>query len=84
MSTEKPAVEAKVRIVPAKRSASYTVPLTDDPRDLLTAKVNASNISFQTRGGYALSIDKKLAQVEAFQALLSAVVAELKVQGVEE
>lgn len=77
-------IESRIRTIPAKRTASYTIPLTDDPKDVITAKVNVSNISFQTRGGYALSIDKKLAQVEAFQSLLTAVAAELKIQGIEE
>jgi hypothetical protein len=81
-------VEAKVRIIPAKRSATYSVPITENKGDDLIAKVNAKDV--RITGGTTTytseqpKLPKTLAAIDALIALAQAVRAELVEQGIEE
>lgn len=83
-----PEVKADVRIVPAKRTATYDVELGPAPAGSgprygppkLAARVNAKTITF----GASSDIPKTLAAVDAIIALAQAVRAELVEQGIEE
>ena len=82
-------VEAKVRIIPAKRTASYSVPLTENKRDDLIGKVNAKAVvitggSGSYRTGQPVEVPKTLAALDALAALVAAVREELVQQGVTE
>lgn len=79
-----PEVKADVKIIPAKRRATYTVPLGEHKLDVLTADVQLSTIKISTRGNYSINLDRSLSQIDAAKALLDAVRAELIEQGVEE
>lgn len=88
MSAPETDVTAKVKVIPAKRTAVYDVALNDDRRDNLVAKVNARDITL-SGGATAYATDKPklpktLAAVDAARALLDAVRAELVEQGVTE
>jgi hypothetical protein len=86
-----PEVRADVRIIPAKRSASYDVPLESDrpkPR-IVFAKVQASDVTISSnwpgtgsRDGLT-RIPKTLEAINALAALIEAVRVELVEQGVE-
>ena len=76
-SVEKPVVNATVKIVPAKRSARYDVPLGE--RGKMTAAVNAKTITFSASS----DIPKTLEAIDAIIALAHAVRAELVEQGIE-
>lgn len=80
----RPAVRADVKITPAKRRATYTVPLSEASRDVLRADVMLRDVKLSTLGGYSLSLERSLAHVDAALALLDAVRAELVEQGVTE
>jgi len=69
-----PVVNAAVKIIPAKRSARYDVPLGE--RGKMTVAVNAKTITF----GASSDIPKTL---DAIIALAHAVRDELVAQGVE-
>lgn len=82
-------VEAKVRVVPARRTASYSVPLNSNKRDDLVGKVNAKSVVITGgagayRTGQPVELPKTLAAVEALADLVTALRAELREQGVEE
>ena len=81
-------VVAKVKVVPARRTAVLSVALTDRPADDLDAKVNAKSIVL-TGGiglyvGQAPELPKTQAAVDAALNLLMAVRAELLEQGITE
>jgi len=81
-------IEAKVRIVPAQRSAVYSVPLTDDSGDDLIADVRATGItirgSLSQYANQAPRLPKTIEAVDAMLALLGSVRTELIEQGVTE
>lgn len=83
-----PEVEANVRIIPQKRTATYAIPLTERKADDLKAAVNTKSIVLS--GGIGRFSDSKpeipktLAAVVAAQSLLSAVYQELVEQGIAE
>lgn len=87
--TSTPAVEANVKIIPAKRSATFDVPIgkldpkkdnRGRPAPRLRATVNLKSITF----GASSDIPKTLAAADAIIALAEAVRAELVEQGVTE
>lgn len=82
-------VAAKVKVVPARRTASYGVSLTKRKADDVTARVNAKGVvlSGGVGSGYgnkSVELPKTLAAVELVQRLLEAVRGELLEQGVTE
>lgn len=91
MATPEPQVEAKVKIVPAKRRATFDVEVPDRrvgrrtiPGRRITAAVNRDEVVFSTNGkGYYSYLPKTLEAVDATLALFEAVRAELVEQGVE-
>ena len=80
---QRPEVLAAVKITPAKRRATYSVPLSDARGDVLMADVMLRDVKLSTRGGYSISLERSLAHVDAALALLESVRAELVEQGVE-
>lgn len=84
--TNTPKVNADVKVIPAKRTASYDVPLDDMASFLrlkLVGKVNASEVTLAT-GGSTIRIPKTFAAIDAVDALVQAIRAELVLQGVVE
>lgn len=81
-------VDGRVKVIPAKRTAVYDVPLSDDRRDNLVAKVNAKDVVILGGIGQYVAdkpkLPKTLAAVDAALALLEAVRAELVEQGITE
>lgn len=82
-------LSADVRIVPAKRTATYDVPLASDvaPEPLLTAKVQARDITLTNsrgsgRGDGIVRLPKTLEAVRNAIVLLDAVRQELETQGI--
>lgn len=78
-----------VRIIPAKRTATYDVPLAGDEAVILTAKVQARDITLTNtrgtgRGDGIVRLPKTLEAVRNAVILLEAVEAELLAQGVTE
>lgn len=78
-----------VRIVPAKRTATYDVPLAGDEGVILTAKVQAKDITLTNtrgtgRGDGIVRLPKTLEAVRNAVVLLEAVEAELLAQGLTE
>lgn len=77
------AVEADVKIIPEKRTATYSVPL-DGMAHLSRHKMHARvNLKSITLGGSA-DIPKTLEAIDAIAALVAAVRDELVAQGVTE
>lgn len=84
-------VNADVKIIPAKRTASYDVAVESDrpkPR-VVAARVNASDVTLSSNWPTAsdrssVKIPKTVAAVDAVLDLLVAVRAELGEQGVTE
>ena len=85
----KPEVTADVKIIPAKREATYEVPVESDrgrPRRLL-ANVQASQIGITStwpgnRENDRIAMPRTLEACDALSALVAAVRAELVEQGV--
>lgn len=87
-----PEVNADVRVVPARRTASYSVPLESDrpkPR-ALRAAVNVDTVSLTSNypndgvgSDRAVRFPKTLEAADALIAIAQAVRAELTEQGVE-
>lgn len=80
---------SEVRIIPAKRTAAYDVPLAGDSGVILTAKVQAKDITLTNtrgpgRGDGIVRLPKTLEAVRNAIVLLEAVEAELLAQGVTE
>lgn len=87
--TTRPGVEAKVRVVPARRTASYSVPITANKRDDLVGKVNAKSVvitggSGSYRTGQPVELPKTIAAINALDDLVAALRQELFEQGVVE
>lgn len=76
-----PEVEANVRVIPAKRTASYSVPLG---KGKLVGKVNLKGISIEAPSTYTTALPRTLAAIDALAALVAAMRAELVEQGVTE
>lgn len=89
MSTT-PEVEAKVHIVPAKRTATYSVPLSDREGDELGGEVKASAIRIlghpesYSSGREVVTLPKSHEALASLEALVSSLHHELDEQGVEE
>lgn len=78
-------VNADVKVIPAKRTASYDVPIDPDMAHLskkLVGKVNAGAIVLVLGGG-KIELPKTTAALDALDALVEALKAELVLQGVE-
>jgi len=74
-------VQQKLKIVPERRTAEYSVPLPDGAE--ARARVNRGNIGFEAAGSYTVNLPKSVGAVNAVIALFEAVRDELVVQGVE-
>lgn len=85
---ESPRVEAKVSVVPARRTATYGVKLNGNKRDDLVARVNAKTVVISGGiGEYSNTpptLPKTIAAVDLALDLLVAVRNELVEQGVTE
>lgn len=78
-----------VRIIPAKRTATYDVPLAGDEDVILTAKVQAKDVTLTNtrgsgRGDGIVRLPKTLEAVRNAIVLLEAVEAELLAQDLHE
>lgn len=76
-------IKADVKIIPAKRTATYAMPTASGAE--LVARVNVKGIVLSSsRSAGGLSLEKTMADVSAAITLLEAVRAELIEQGVTE
>lgn len=79
-------VRADVKVVPAKRTASYAIPVDEAKAHDVTADVRSKYVAL--RGGLPdyrpFSFPRTLAATDAMIALLTAVRAEIELQGVTE
>lgn len=84
--TPSPKVEATVRVVPARRVASFTVPLHVDkpvPHDVvIKATLQRDEVKIEWPSG-RYYLPRSLSSVDSMVAMLEAVRAELVEQGVE-
>lgn len=82
-----PKVEASVRVVPARRVASFTVPLrveTPTPHDVvIKATLQRTEVKIEWPSG-RYYLPRSLDAVDSMLAMLEAVRAELIEQGVEQ
>ena len=84
-----PTVNANVKVIPAKRRATYDVPLGEGKGKLI-GSVNAKDIALGSTmlnvagRGYTAYIPKTLEAVAALNALADALYHELQEQGIEE
>lgn len=78
---EVPDVKAEVKIIPARRTARYSIPLSASGKGpTLSANVNAKTITF----GASADIPKTIEAADRIIALAQAVRAELVAQGIDE
>lgn len=89
MNTPTGQVEANVRIIPERRTASYSVSISNNKRDDLIGKVNRSAVvitggSGTYRTGQPVELPKTLASLDALAELVAALRGELVTQGINE
>jgi hypothetical protein len=76
-------VESQVRVIPAKRSASFSVPVdVNETGGDIVGRVNIRSMSVTGPTSSSLYLPKTLYTIDAFVSLLEAMRAELIEQGV--